>query len=268
MSRVILLLADGLRFAAAAECMGFMAALIEDGQGCLYKVTSALPSLSRPLYECLLTGRTPLESGIYHNGVCRLSQGESIFSAARAAGLTTAAAAYSWVSELYNRAPFDGCRDRMVHDPELNIQHGIFYPWDHYPDEAVLLDAEYLRQSCSPDFLFIHTMNIDDTGHHFGGSSPEYRNQVRRLDQYLSGLLPQWLADGWQVLITADHGMNDDCSHGGSLRCEREVPLFVLGDRFAKNQCASVRQTQICGLCADLLGLAHHFKTVHGVINV
>lgn len=68
-------------------------------------LSCALPSLSRPLYECILTGATPVESGITHNGVSRLSRQESIFHLARAGGKRTAAAAYHWVSELYNQSP-------------------------------------------------------------------------------------------------------------------------------------------------------------------
>lgn len=39
---------------------------------------------------------------------------------------TTAAAAYHWVSELYNRAPYSIFEDRIQHDETKNIQHGIF----------------------------------------------------------------------------------------------------------------------------------------------
>jgi predicted AlkP superfamily pyrophosphatase or phosphodiesterase len=59
--------------------------------------------LSRPLYECILTGVPPIDSGIVHNNVARLSSQRSIYHYARDAGLKTAAAAYHWVSELYNR---------------------------------------------------------------------------------------------------------------------------------------------------------------------
>ncbi len=37
------------------------------------------------------------------------------------------------------------------------------------------------------------------------------------MDSLLADLLPQWLAEGYQVVITSDHGMNNDLSHGGTL---------------------------------------------------
>jgi hypothetical protein len=77
----------------------------------------------------------------------RLSNQRSVFHYAREAGLGTAAAAYHWISELYNRSPFDPLRDRHTDAPKLPIQHGLFYWNDHYPDSHLLADAENLRRA-------------------------------------------------------------------------------------------------------------------------
>jgi predicted AlkP superfamily pyrophosphatase or phosphodiesterase len=119
-------------------------------------------------YECILTGVPPIDSGIVHNNVSRLSNQRSIFHYARDAGLKTAAAAYHWVSELYNRSPFVPARDRHTDDPDLPIQHGHFYWNDHYPDSHLFADAENLRLRHAPNFLLVHPMNIDDAGHKHG----------------------------------------------------------------------------------------------------
>ncbi|WP_205588204.1 alkaline phosphatase family protein, partial [Pseudomonas aeruginosa] len=131
---VILVLLDGLNHSVARDCMGHLQALCGAGRGQSYRLECELPSLSRPLYECILTGVPPIDSGILHNDVVRLSQEQSLFHYARAAGLSTAAAAYHWVSELYNRTPFDPARDRHTDDSALPIQRGHFYWNDHYPD--------------------------------------------------------------------------------------------------------------------------------------
>jgi predicted AlkP superfamily pyrophosphatase or phosphodiesterase len=256
-NKVIFVVLDGLNYSVAQQCLGYLSGLIESQQATLYPITCELPSLSRPLYECLLTGVRPVESGIVHNNIRRLSQQDSIFSLASTQGKTTAAAAYHWVSELYNRAPYHPVEDRFTDNPELNIQHGLFYHWDHYPDEALFLDAESLRKRYDPDFLLIHPMNIDDAGHHHGLDSKEYRNTTRRADVILSDFLPEWIREGYQILVTSDHGMNNDFSHGGTLTEEREVPLFVIGDQFS-HQPANIAQTEICGVICELLGLTHH----------
>ncbi len=259
---VILIIIDGLAAGTAQDCMGYLQALCEQGQASRYTLESELPSLSRPLYETLLTGTTPVESGVTHNRVVRLSNQSSVFSLAQQAGLITAAAAYHWFSELYNRAPYVAERDRFTNDAELPIQHGCFYHLDHYPDEHLLLDADWLLRKHDPDFMLIHPMNVDDAGHKFGLDSSQYRNAARRVDVYLSQHLPAWIAQGYQILITSDHGMNIDRSHGGSLPEERQVPLWVIGDAFTHNPESVPRQIEICGLVCTLLGLEDHGKPV------
>ncbi|MDO5651355.1 MAG: alkaline phosphatase family protein [Moraxella sp.] len=256
-NKVILVILDGLNADTAATCMGYLAALIERGRGAYYTLACELPSMSRPLYECILTGVAPCDSGIYHNDVNRLSTQNSIFHYAKAAGLTTAAAAYHWVSELYNRTPFVPATDRHTVQADLPIQYAHFYYADHYPDSHLFDDAEHLRQTYQPDFLLVHSMNIDDAGHRAGVDSSHYRNTTRKADMYLSRYLQAWLDDGYQICITADHGMNDDNSHGGTLPSERLVPLYVFGNSFSGQSDVDIRQTQLCGTICTLLGASH-----------
>ena len=257
MHNVILVVLDGLNYEVARHALGHLQAYCGAERAALYKLDCELPSLSRPLYECILTGVAPIDSGVVHNQVVRLSNQRSVFHYARAAGLCTAAAAYHWVSELYNRAPFIAARDRHTDDLELPIQQGHFYYADHYPDTHLFADAESLRLRHSPNFLLVHPMNIDDAGHKHGLDSAQYRNSARVADILLADYLQGWLDAGYQVLVTADHGMNLDRSHNGLLRDEREVPLFVLGPAFSLNRDAQPKQTELCGTICELLGVPH-----------
>ena len=139
--KVILVVLDGLNYSVAHHCMGYLNGLIKADSATLYKLECELPSMSRPLYECILTGVPPVKSGIVNNDIVQLSNFDSIFSLARLAGKTTAAAAYYWVSELYNRAPFVAVRDRFTQNELLPIQYGCFYQADHYPDDHLFMDA-------------------------------------------------------------------------------------------------------------------------------
>ncbi|NQZ52615.1 MAG: alkaline phosphatase family protein [Piscirickettsiaceae bacterium] len=260
--KVILVVLDGLAYKIAEECMGFVQALSEQGLASLYKVQCELPSMSRPLYETILTGVTPAISGIVHNQVIRNSNQKSVFSLAREAGLTTAAAAFHWFSELYNQSPYNAVRDRHTVDTEQLIQYGSFYHDGQYPDGHLYLDAELLRRRYDPDFLLIHPMSIDEAGHRSGLDSSHYRNTTRRSDKELSEYLPTWIEAGYQIIITADHGMNTDKSHGGSLAEERDIPLYVIGDRFSHQAGCAPKQTEICGVICELLGLRDHSKSV------
>ncbi len=261
-NKTILVVLDGLAYEVAEQCMGFLHALKEQEIATIYKMQCELPSMSRPLYETILTGITPALSGIVNNQVVRNSNQKSVFSLARRAGLTTAAAAFHWYSELYNSSPYNAVRDRYTEDSEQLIQYGCFYHGEHYADSYLYLDAESLRLRYNPDFLLVHPMNIDNAGHKAGVDSAHYRNTVRNSDSELSKYLPMWIDEGYQVIITADHGMNDDKSHGGTLSKERDIPFFVIGNRFSHEQSCMPKQTDICGVICELLGIQNHNKPV------
>ena len=264
-NKVILIILDGLSYTTGYECMGYLQALVTKKKATLYRIKCELPSLSRPLYECLLTGVSPIDSGIVNNKITRISFNDSIFSLASKQGYITAAAAYHWMSELFNRAPWDLYNDRFVFDEKLNIQNGCFYCWDSYPDEAVLFDAEFLIKKANPDFLLIHTMNIDDCGHQYGFNSSQYRNMVRNIDNLLSSRIEYWLNIGYEIIITSDHGMNNDCNHGGILQEETETPCYLIGNSFSHQE-KEILQIDICGLVCEMLGLKHSKKIPDGIL--
>ena len=63
---VILVVLDGLNHEVARHAMGHLQAYVGAGRAALYKLQCELPALSRPLYECILTGVRPIDSGIVH----------------------------------------------------------------------------------------------------------------------------------------------------------------------------------------------------------
>lgn len=257
MSRLVLVLLDGLAAAEAAEHMSFLAALTGAGMARHTVLTAELPPLSRPIYATLLTGKTPVETGIVRNTDARVCTAPTLFSRARKAGLTTAAAAYHWMSELCNRAPFVPSRDRLSDDPALPVSHGLFYTEDAYPDAELFHDAEALRHRYAPDLLLVHSMGIDFAGHAAGASSRPYREAVRAADALLAAAVPAWLAWGAVVLITSDHGMDAEGSHSDTTGAARRVPFWLVGAPpgvFA-DALLPVRQTDIAPLAARLLGI-------------
>jgi predicted AlkP superfamily pyrophosphatase or phosphodiesterase len=228
MSKIILVLADGLRYDVSRDNMGFLGHLVETKQASLYKMIGELPSMSRQMYETVHTGVPSSVHGIVANSIVRLSRMPNIFQAVKEAGRVTAAAAYYWVSELYNRAPYDYINDKEVDDENLTIQHGRFYTEDEYPDIELFRTSALLVRKFSPDYLLVHPMGLDYRGETFGSDTKEYRNHATRQDIYLAPLLMEWKELGYTVLITADHGINKDGSHGGTTPEQREVPLFVV----------------------------------------
>lgn len=228
MSKVILVLSDALRYDTAVAGMGFLGHLVEVKKASLFKVIGELPSMSRPMYETVHTGLQASQHGVVSNYVVRRSNQPNVFQAAVEAGKTTAAAAYYWFSELYNRAPYDPIEDRELDDDTLLIQHGRFYTQDDYPDVELFHAAAMLVRRFAPDYLLIHPMGMDYMGEKHGSDSSAYRNQAIYQDMMLATALPEWLERGYAVLVTGDHGMNADRLHGGTTPDVREVPLYIV----------------------------------------
>ena len=233
MNKLILIVLDGLNNRVAEENMGYMAHLVEEGIGVKTTLTASLPTLSRPLYETILTGKTPFEHGILNNNVSRKSKEVSLFHKVEAAGGTSAAAAYNWVSELYMKTPFNHKTDCYQLIGEGPIHHGIYYYEEMYPDAQLFDSTEFLIGSYNPDFVLIHPMNIDFVGHNQGCHSPEYSKQVRNSDRILSDHLQGWVEKGYRIIVTADHGMCEDGAHSGIHDDERLVPFWYVGEELS-----------------------------------
>ncbi|MBI5840725.1 MAG: alkaline phosphatase family protein [Chloroflexi bacterium] len=228
MNKVILVLSDALRYDVAKDNMGFLGHLVEKNLASLYKVTGELPSMSRPMYETVHTGVPSSEHGIVANSIVRHSVKPNIFESAARAGRVTAAAAYYWMSELYNRAPYHRVEDKEVDDESLFIQHGRFYTEDEYPDIELIATAGLLVRKYSPDYLLLHPMGMDYHGETYGSDSSEYRNHAIKQDMWLAPFITEWMESGHTILVTGDHGINKDGAHGGTTPEQREVPLFVI----------------------------------------
>jgi predicted AlkP superfamily pyrophosphatase or phosphodiesterase len=257
MGKVVLVVSDGLRDDTAAQAMGYLEHLVESKRATRYTVIAELPSMSRPLYETLHTGVPVWQHGVAHNRVIRRSTMPNVFQVAVEHGKTTAAAAYSWYSELYNGVPYDPVSDREVDDPSLLIQHGRFYTEDPYPDKELFATAGMLVRRFAPDYLLIHPMGMDWIGHQFTADSSQYRNNAIFQDVILAALIPEWLEVGYTVLVTGDHGMNRDGMHGGTQPEERNVPLYIIppDGKGTGNTKKTVSQLHMAPTVCRLLGV-------------
>ena len=228
MSKVILVLSDALRYDTAVANMGFLGHLVESKLTSLCKVIGELPGMSRPMYETIHTGTPSSVHGIVANSIVRRSTMPNIFRSVAGAGKVTAAAAYYWFSELYNRAPYNRIDDKETDDEKMSIQHGRFYTRDEYPDIELFASAAHLIRKFSPDYLLLHPMGMDYHGETYGSDSKEYRNHAIQQDAWLAPLIQEWMERGYIIMVTGDHGINKDGAHGGTTPEQREVPLFMI----------------------------------------
>lgn len=254
---VVLVLIDGLGYETAIQRLGYMEGLAAAGVARRWRMRTELPSLSRPLYETVHTGVAPHEHGITSNDTVRLSSQPSVFSVARAAGRKTGAAAYYWFSELYNRAPFKALHDIEIDDPGQIIQHGRFYQHSDFPDSELFHRAALLADRFRPDFLLVHPMGADTTGHRFGGRSKQYETIALQIDNQLAAHLPRWREAGYDVMVTADHGMDEHGNHGGSVDIHCLVPFYHVGAGVKGGIVPDeVSQTSVAPTVLNAMGLA------------
>ena len=257
MKKTVFVLLDACQYEAGTRNLGYLEHMVEVKRAAKYKVRGELPSLSRPIYATLLTGVPVFEHGITTNDIKDTLALDSVLSICRKQGGTTAAAAYHWMSELYNTTPFRIPEDRIQIKTGKSIENGIYYWEDMYPDSHVFADGEYLRRTYDPDFLLIHTMCIDYMGHKYGADSQQYETAVAMVGHELASYVPIWRKEGYNIVITADHGMNQFGIHGGTGTAQRDTPLYIFSEKIETGDFSGNYIDQLCiaPLLCSLMGL-------------
>lgn len=255
-SKIVFVLLDGLQSHYAKEHLGYLEHLCEKEKAAKYEVLGELPSASRPMYETIFTGLPVYEHGISNNGICRLSHHDHLFKLLKQAHKKSLVLAYYWISELYLSAPFDKDKD-IYHDDAMScIDRGFFYFEDTYPDNHLYSLSSNIMEKDDYDFVFIHPMNIDDAGHKYGAGSQEYANAVIQNDKLLSTYIPQWIDQGYSVVVGADHGMSENGYHGGNSDMQRSTALYVIDDQVIPGYHSQELTTlEFAPLLCHLLGL-------------
>ena len=262
--RVILVIMDGVGFETAVAQCGFLEGMAEIGQARRWRMRAALPTRSAPLYETLHTGLAPAEHGIVANEMLRPSQRPNVFHEIRAAGGRTAAVAHAWYFTLYNGRPYDLLADVEIDDETAaGIQHGRFYSQEGYGRVNSCAPAEIdlcaqltlLLRRHDPHYGLLHTCSADTLGHTFTAASAEYRAQTWRIDNALARALPIWRELGYEVFVTADHGMNADGHHGGTTAIERDVPFYYFGAASGPDHCGVLDQLSVAPTILARIGV-------------
>ncbi len=231
MAKIVFVLIDGLDV-ESTKYMAYLAAQKE--HGALYGVMNCeLPTVSKPIYSTIFTGKSPIITGVTHNKSNFMHAdvyAQSFFERMHGINKISSMAAYYWMRELYFNEKFNSAKHRLSLDEGCSIPYAMFYDDDFYPDRYVFQDAEALRTQHNPDFLLVHTMGVDAAGHGFGANSLQYRNAVRNVDILLAEYATKWLDSEMMVIVTSDHGMHADGAHNDTSKDVREVPYWILGN--------------------------------------
>lgn len=193
---------------------------------------SIYPSLTYPCHTSMMTGCYPDRHGIVNNELTNLKEKSSpwhwfyddvkvpsIFDAAKAAGLTTAAVFWPvtgncksidyLIDEYWPQSEDESMRDCFLHsgstpevvekciDPNLWMQVNRTHP---NCDEFITACACSMIREFKPNLLMIHPANIDGYRHQTGLFSPKVTHGVHEIDNWL----------GWLIKATKDAGIYEE----------------------------------------------------------
>jgi hypothetical protein len=244
--RVVLVVVDGLRLDTSERMSGLNTLR---SRGAAFVAWTGEPSLSFPGWTALVSGTYPEISGVttnWYEGPVRV---DTLFAAARRAGLSSAVAGSPGWAKLFGRTIDEQI---LVGDPTGDVPVEPLYR----VDAEVFDGAADILKRAQAQLVLVHFPGVDLVGHRFGGASPEYAESARRVDDHLRALLDFLDLTRDAFIVTSDHGHLDAGGHGGWEPVVKRTPL-VLSGRGIKpaSSPAEVRQVDIAPTVATLLGI-------------
>lgn len=206
------------------------------------RMRSIYPSVTYPCHTSMMTGCYPDRHGIVNNELPNLAERASpwhwfydrvkvpsIFDAAKAKGLTTAAVFWPvtggcrsidyLIDEYWPQSPSESMRDCFLHsgstpevvekcvDPHLWMQVNRTHP---YCDAFITACACSIIREYKPNLLMIHPANVDAYRHQTGLFSPKVTHGLHEIDGWLGWILKAardaGIADSTDFFIVSDHG--------------------------------------------------------------
>ena len=262
-TKLLLIVLDGLPWRNWRKFMGNLEGWVQSGDARVWKMRSVLPSTSACCYASIHTGVPPQVHGILSNDVrFRVAQPD-LFSEIAKAGGRTGAVAHTYWSEFFNRYPLDPVRDLEYDEAGGPIHHGRFHSMTGYnlinqmtPSDADLFATlTMLTVRHGIDYCILHTCTLDSMGHRFGHDCDEMDKALFTIDAQLAAFLPRWLKDGYEVIVTADHGQTDRGHHGGHDDEMQDFALYYFGPADGPGPDALLDQLQLAPTVLRRLGV-------------
>jgi predicted AlkP superfamily pyrophosphatase or phosphodiesterase len=261
-AKLLLIVLDGLPW-RNWRYMGNLEGWVQSGAAQVWRMRSVLPSTSASCYASIHTGVPPQQHGILSNEVVFKVEKPDIFSEVSKAGGKTGAVTHSFWSIFFNRAPFDFIRDIEYDEPNGPIHHGRFHTMTGYNDinQMTPSDADLfatltmLTERFGIGYGILHTCTLDSMGHRFGHNCIEMDKALFTIDAQLAAFLPRWLANGYEVIVTADHGQTDRGHHGGHDDVQQDFALYYFGPAKGPKPDVLLDQLQLAPTVLKRLGV-------------
>lgn len=261
--KLLLLIIDGVPYRNWTRLFGNLEGWVQSGEARRWKMRSVLPSTSASCYASIHTGVTPQVHGSTGNDrVYRVAQPD-VFSQLRRINKVTGAVAHSFWSEFFNRAPFDPVRDLEYDEPQSDsINHGRFHTMSGYglinqmtPSDADLFATlTMLCERFAIDYGLLHTCTLDSMGHRFFHDCQEMDHACFQMDEMLARWINRWRDNGYDLIVTADHGQDARGHHGGHDPLQQDFALYYFGDAQYCGTDAALSQLQLAPTVLSLFG--------------
>lgn len=263
MRKTCLIVIDGLRDETARSACKYLMASVEAGAAKLWTMQACLPTISAPLYETLHTGVEPDKHGMLDNESLRPSSDPSVFSEIKAAGGHCGAVGHSFFHSIFGGSEFDPFTHIEINDPQAPIAYARYYSMDAYDADNAVQPAEIdlcaqtwtIAERNAPDYLLLHTSSCDTLGHVHTGLGAAYGRQAEKVDAVVAQLIPRLIELGYDVFVTADHGMDENGDHGGDAECLRNEHFFAFSERLRAQPDDILDQRAIAPTILALLGV-------------
>ena len=238
MTKLLLIILDGVPYRNWRRLFGNLEGWVESGEARVRRMRAVLPSTSASCYASIHTGLPPQKHHIWDNADIRRLKVPDVFSEVTKAGKTTGAVTHSYWSEFFNRAPFDVVRDIEYDEPNGPITHGRFHTMHGYGHANQMTPADHdlfgtLTRLCEVkgiDYGILHTCTLDSMGHRFFHDCAEMDHAAYAMDATLAPFLHRWRQNGYEVIVTADHGQDDRGHHGGTGENQRDFAFYYFGN--------------------------------------
>ena len=260
--RLVLVIVDGLGFAGVDE----MPVLKDIGsRGAAFSLLVSQPSLSYPGWTTLLTGAPPEISGVTTNAYRGAVRVDSLFDAARRAGVRTALIASEDWKVLFGAS--------VVRATYVDATAAAEVAASKKADDEVLRAALGEIERGDARFLVVHFSSVDAAGHASGAASAAYGAASAEVDARIGKILASLDLTSDAIVVTSDHGHTRRGGHGGWEENVIWVPLVAAGAGIVTPEHPSAeiswipaRHVDVAPTCAALLGTSVPTHSQGGVL--
>jgi predicted AlkP superfamily pyrophosphatase or phosphodiesterase len=245
-TRVILIGIDGLYLRCLNEYKHKTIQNFVDNGSYTFRARTAFRAISGPAWTGILCGMDQEGSGVQNNTwsapwinsnykpeVTAESGGDSplpcIFQEIKKANPKSKIKAFFswwWLANLSNSSIPNSIDNEITCNMDGTGSYALC------DEQAIKAGKDWISEDF--DFMFLYLGSLDEKGHAYRFCSPEYMDQLKRLDdltlELLSHLEQENILNSTHIIITSDHGANYlDIYHGYQNDDNLNIPWLIMG---------------------------------------